>query len=83
MSFYLNRNLAAAGKSKMVSCTSLANSVGQVLEEVESALFNQFQQLFSLRILGHKVYLFRISLIPLSIVTKPWSARSMTSYSCQ
>lgn len=71
MSFYLIRNLTAAGKSKMVLFTSLANSAGQRLEEVESALFNQFQWLFSLRILGHKVYLFRTSLIPLSIVIKP------------
>lgn len=59
----------------MMLLTSLADSAGQRLEQVEPALFDQFQQLFSSRISGHRVELFRISLFSLSILTKPCLVR--------
>lgn len=52
MQFYFIKNLSKAGKSKMMLFTSLANCSERRLEQVESALFDKFQPLFSLRCLG-------------------------------
>lgn len=65
------RNLAGAGKSKMVSLTHLEHYIEQRPKQVDSALFDQLHHLRGCW--RHTVKFLRVSLIPLSFVSEPCS----------